>query len=100
VNNHNSKVRVKSSALIAQMTWACLSALWNLTGVALIAAGQLAPGPTASIAAAAVLVVIAITLPALSRRSRQLYAGISALVGLSETRSPRVPLRFTRGYVP
>jgi hypothetical protein len=82
VDNHNSNARVAESALTAQMVWASLAALWNLTGVALIAAGQRAPGPTASIAAAAVLIVIVVALPLLSRRSRLLYLVLSALAGL------------------
>jgi hypothetical protein len=75
-------VRITAALLTAQMTWAGLSALWNLAGVALIAAGQRAPGPTASILAAALLVAIAIALWVLSGRSRWLYAALSILAGL------------------
>jgi hypothetical protein len=47
-------------ALPAQVSWAILSAIWNFAGVYLIAQGQRAIGPTASVAGAVMLMGIAV----------------------------------------
>ncbi|MEI9419708.1 hypothetical protein O7A70_00735 [Mesorhizobium sp. Cs1299R1N1] len=70
------------TALAAQLVWAGLSALWNVSGVLLMAAGKQALGPTASIAAAALLVGIAVLLVLCRPRWFWAYAGLSVLAGL------------------
>lgn len=56
------------SALPVQVAWAILSAIWNVAGVWMIAQGQRAPGPTASVAGAAVLLALALGWVAAVRR--------------------------------
>jgi TctA family transporter len=46
--------------LPVQVAWAILSTIWNVVGVYLIAQGQRAIGPTASVAGAVVLMAIAV----------------------------------------
>ena len=60
-----------------QFAWALLAAAWNVAGVALIANGARAPGPTASLLGAALLVTIGVGLFAMSSRSAIIYAGLS-----------------------
>lgn len=74
-----------TTALLAlQIAWALLAAGWNLAGVMLIASGGRAPGPTASLVAAAVLVAIAIAL-LVARRWPLAYAGLSLLAAVMGT---------------
>jgi hypothetical protein len=60
-----------------QLGWALLAAAWNVAGVVLIANGGRAPGPTASLLGAAVLIVIGVGLVATSNRSAIIYAALS-----------------------
>ncbi len=66
-----------------QVAWAILSATWNAGGVAMIAQGGRSPGPTASIAAAIVLIVMAIAYPMTIRRWPVVYLLVSLLGGLA-----------------
>ena len=66
-------------ALPAQVAWALLSALWNVAGVYLIAQGQRAPGPTASIIGASLLIAIAMGLFFSIDRASLLYAALSGV---------------------
>ena len=66
-------------ALPAQVAWALLSALWNLAGVYLVAQGERAPGPTASIMGASLLVAIAAALVLTIDRMTLLYAALSGV---------------------
>lgn len=70
-------------ALPVMFAWAILSAIWNFAGVALIAQGQRAPGPTASIAGAIVLLAIAAGLVVAVGRWPVIYLLISIVVGLA-----------------
>lgn len=70
-------------ALSAQVVWAILSAIWNFTGVALIAQGQRALGPTASIGGAIVLLTIAVALVATVSRLPVVYLLISIVGGVA-----------------
>jgi hypothetical protein len=47
------------TALPVQVVWAILAAIWNVAGVWLVAQGQRAPGPTATIGGAVVLLALA-----------------------------------------
>jgi hypothetical protein len=60
-----------------QLAWALLAAAWNVAGVVLIANGARAPGPTASLFGAAVLIAIGVGLVATFNRSAIIYAGLS-----------------------
>ena len=66
-------------ALPAQVAWALLSALWNVAGVYLVAQGLRAPGPTASLTAALLLIAIAVALYAAVDRASLLYAALSGI---------------------
>jgi hypothetical protein len=66
----------------AQMAWAVCSALWNLVGSIRLSQGLIGLGPTASLPAAVVLVVLAATLSFIWRRWRVAYVALSALVAL------------------
>lgn len=71
------------NAMRVQVAWAILSAIWNSVGVAMIAQGGRSPGPTASIAAAIVLLVMAIAYPTVLRRWRVVYLLVSVMGGLA-----------------
>lgn len=70
-------------AIYLQVSWAVLSMCWNIAGLYLIGQGQRAPGPTASLLAAGLLLVIAIIL-ILAWRSKWSvnYIVVSALAGV------------------
>lgn len=68
--------------LPAQIAWAALAAIWNVAGVYLIASGQRAPGPTATLAAAGVLVALALALMLLVSRLPVAYLVLSVVAGL------------------
>jgi len=69
-------------ALPVQVAWAILAAAWNLAGVALIARGLRAPGPTASASAAIVLVGIAALFFVTIRRWPLAYLPLSVAAGV------------------
>ena len=69
-------------ALPVQVAWAILAAAWNLAGVALIARGLRAPGPTASASAAIVLVGIAALVALSIRRWPLAYLLLSVAAGV------------------
>lgn len=69
-------------AISLQLAHAGLSVIWNLAGLALIAQGSRAPGPTASLGVAAFLLIMAAGLVAGARRSPPLYVLASLVVGL------------------
>lgn len=48
-------------ALPAQVAWAILSSIWNVVGVYLLAQGQRAIGPTASVFGAGVLLLMSVS---------------------------------------
>lgn len=60
-----------------QLAWALLAAAWNVAGVALIANGGRAPGPTASLLGAAILIAIGVGLVASCKRFTLAYAALS-----------------------
>lgn len=64
------------------MAWLTLSTLWNVVGVVLVANGQRALGPTASLVAAALLVGIAVLLAVGVLRSPTLFGALSGICGL------------------
>ncbi len=66
-----------------QVVWAILSAAWNAVGVVLLAQGARSLGPTASIAAAIVLLVMAIAYPMTIRRWPVVYLLVSLTGGLA-----------------
>lgn len=68
-----------------QIAWAVLSAAWNLGGVALLASGRRPPGPTASLAAAGGLLVVALLFRLTASRRPAVYALLSALSALMAT---------------
>ena len=68
--------------LYAVMAWLTLSTLWNVVGVVLVANGQRAPGPTASLAAAALLVGIGALLAVGVLRSPTLFGALCGICGL------------------
>ena len=69
-------------ALVVQVTWAILAAVWNVAGVALIARGLRAPGPTASAGAAVLLLAVAVAFVLSIARWPVAYALLSAGAGL------------------
>ena len=71
--------QIVGRALPAQVAWALLSALWNVAGVYLIAQGLRAPGPTASLTTALLLIAIAVALYAAVDRASLLYAALSGI---------------------
>lgn len=70
-------------AICLQVIWAALSMCWNIAGLYLIAQGQRAPGPTASLVAAGLLLIIAIVL-ILAWRSKWsvIYAVVTVFAGV------------------
>lgn len=70
-----------TAPLLGQIVWAALSALWNVAGVMLIAAGSRPLGPTASWVGAAVLVIMAGLFPLLARRWPWPYLALSVVAG-------------------
>jgi hypothetical protein len=74
--------RLVGSALFVQVAWAALSAAWNFAGVWLMASGARAPGPTASLGAAVVLLAIAGMFVHLADRRPLLYAVATVVTGL------------------
>lgn len=75
-------------ALPVLIGWAVLAALWNFGGAWQLARGLQAPGPTASVAAGLILLVIAAGLGVTVRRwpagfvLLAVVAGLAALVGV------------------
>ena len=65
-----------------QLSYLLLAVLWNLAGLALIAQGMRAPGPTASGGIAAYLLALALVILMAARRLSWLYGGALLLVGL------------------
>lgn len=65
-----------------QIAWALLAALWNLSGVLLIAGGDRPLGPTATITGAIMLSVFAVLYPVTIRRWPTLYLILSIVTGL------------------
>ena len=68
--------------LLAQVSWALLSALWNVVGVTLVTHGAHALGPTPSISAAAALLAIAATCVETIGRAPVVYMVVSIAAGL------------------
>lgn len=66
--------RLVGSALFVQVAWAVLSVAWNFAGVRLLVSRARAPGSTASLGAAVVLLAIAAMLVHLVDRWPLLYA--------------------------
>jgi len=81
-NGSASLLRCVSWALPVQIIWALLASVWNVAGVMLIANGQRAPGPTATITGAVVLAGFALLFPLAVRRWPVLYLILSVLTGL------------------
>ena len=69
-------------AIFLQLVHAGLSVTWNLAGLALIAQGSRAPGPTASLGVAAFLLIMAAGMVVGARRFAPLYIVASLIVGL------------------
>jgi hypothetical protein len=46
------------TVLVVQLSWVALCVAWNVAGVYLVAGGMRSPGPTASLSAGAILLVI------------------------------------------
>ena len=65
-----------------QIAWAILSAIWNVAGVWLMAQGQPAPGPTASIGGAAILLALAAAFVVTVSRWPVVYLLLSIAAGL------------------
>lgn len=65
------------------LAWAAGAAAWNLEGVRRLAAGAQALGPTASLAGAAIIAVLALLLLIGERRSRPLALAAAAIMGLA-----------------
>jgi len=76
---HWTKIR---KVAVFQLIYLTLAALWNLVGVARIAQGLRAPGPTASVAVAAYLLVLGVVIYAGARRNRGIYLAATLLVGI------------------
>lgn len=70
------------AALWVQIAWALLSALWNVAGVTLLAWGQPALGPTASLGGAVILIGVAAALWHAIERWPLVYALLTAAAGL------------------
>ena len=68
--------------LVIQLIYLAMAALWNLAGVALIAQGLRAPGPTASLAVAAYLLALGAVTYVGARRIRWIYLGGTLLAGV------------------
>lgn len=66
-----------------QVAWAILAAIWNVAGVALIAQGLRAPGPTASIIGAFVMLVLAVAFVTTIHRWPLVYLLASVIGGLA-----------------
>jgi hypothetical protein len=64
---------------IVQFAWALLASAWNVAGVVLLANGARSPGPTASLLAAFILVLIGIGLVAALSRSALAYGALSGV---------------------
>lgn len=69
-------------ALFLMLGWAGLSALWNVAGVVLISQGKSALGPTASLGAAAALVVFIAALLWAVKKSPAVMVVLAAIAGL------------------
>jgi hypothetical protein len=70
------------TALVVQVAWAILAAVWNLGGVMLIARGLRSPGPTATVSGGVILLAIAAALVVLVTRWPVGYLGLSVLTGV------------------
>lgn len=68
------------AALPAALLWAVGAAAWNIEGVRRIAAGDQPLGPTASLAGAAIIGVMALAMLWGHRRSRLLLGAVSAVI--------------------
>ena len=71
------------SAVRLQLIYMLLAVLWNLAGLALIAQGMRAPGPTASAGVAAMLLALMPVVFISARRFLWLYGGLTLLLGLA-----------------
>ena len=69
-------------AIAIQLTHLGLSLVWNVAGLALIARGLRAPGPTASLEVAAFLLALGVAILVGVRRFAPLYVLASLLAGL------------------
>jgi hypothetical protein len=74
--------RIHDWTLPVQVGWAVLAATWNFVGVWLIAQGARAPGPTASLAAGILLLVVGAGFVVSATRWRVVYLLLSALAVL------------------
>ena len=70
------------TAVRLQLIYMLLAVVWNLAGLALIAQGMRAPGPTASAGVAAMLLVLMPVVFIGARRFPWLYGSVTLLVGL------------------
>jgi TctA family transporter len=80
--NVNAFRAVVGSAMPVQVAWAILAAIWNGAGVWLIAQGQRAPGPTASLGAAVMLLAMAVAFVVTVSRWPVVYLLLSIAAGL------------------
>jgi hypothetical protein len=69
-------------ALLLQTTWALLSSVWNIAGITLLATGQRALGPNASLGAAMMLIGLAVAFWVAAQRWPLLYAVLTSAAGL------------------
>ena len=72
-------------AVAIQLAHLGLSLVWNVAGLALIARGLRAPGPTASLEVAAFLLVLGVAMGVGARRFAPLYVLASLLAGLGSS---------------
>ena len=72
-------------AVAIQLTHLGLSVVWNVAGLALIARGLRAPGPTASVEVAAFLLALGVAMVVGARRFAPLYVLASLLAGLGSS---------------
>ncbi len=80
------------SILIAQLLYVALAAIWNITGVILIANDLKAPGPTASLIAASILIILALAMIYGSARNLWLYRIIATLFSIGAIAAIYPPL--------
>jgi hypothetical protein len=69
-------------ALLLQTVWALCSSVWNVAGITLLATGQRALGPNASLEAAMMLIGFTLALWAAAWRWPLLYAVLTSAAGM------------------
>lgn len=76
VNSQNTR---QKSILYAQLMYAALVIIWNVSGVILIANGMRALGPTATLVGAGIVALLAVILVYSWRQNRWIYISVTIL---------------------